>query len=492
VEGASLQRRVADLIDECGLDVAPAADVVGSDPVLPTRARVGESAAVALGAVASALAEVHRMRTGRTARATVEVREAAASVMSLFHTTVDGAPLVPGTSGTDMSHSNPTVDLYRTADDRWIHLHGAFAHLAAATLGVLRCDRDRTSIAAAVAQRDAFELEEALALAGTCGAVARTSAEWARHEQGRWLHGQPPVALRTIGAAPPTPLPAAGERPLDGVRVLDFTRVIAGPTVGKLMAAHGAEVLHVTAPDLDDFPTAVIDTGHGKWSAHADLRLAGGAPAVAALLADADVVVDSARAGALARHGFGPAQLAVARPGLVVVSVNCYGAGGPWVQRPGFDHLAQTVSGLTEPSGHDGRPVLVPAPVCDTVAGYLATAGAIAALVRRWRNGGTTHVTTSLTRAAMWVDGFGRTASPAAAGYDVDDLLVTSSGPIGDVVHLRPPVRLGGVPAGWPHPTVPRGAHSLEWPSRPAPDRRSAPDLPETHRQTLPETRSPA
>lgn len=458
------------LIERCELDVPAAAEVIGRDPVLPTAVRVGDTAAVALGALASGLAELHWQSTGQRPTCQVDAAEAAAAVMSLFHTTVNGQPLVPvsdGSSGTDMSHANPTVDLYRTADERWIHLHGAFPHLAEATLDVLGCTRSREAIRDAVAARQASELEEALAAARTCGAVARTADEWIVHPHGQLLAATPPVAARFLGTSPAQG-PIGGTQPLSGIRVLDLTRVIAGPTVGKLLAAHGAEVLQVVPAGLDDFATAVFDTGHGKWSAHGDLRTPGDADRLRELAAQADIVVTSARAGTLDRYGFGAEALAERRPGIVVVSVNCFGFSGPWAPRPGFDHLAQAATGLWH-AGADGKPELVPAPVCDSVAGYLAAAGAVAALARTRRDGGSYHVTTSLARAAMWVQEFTPTPfTDELAPLDTTGLVVSTRSEQGDVTHLRPPFRFAGIDAGWAHPAVARGAHPLRWPAHDA------------------------
>ena len=454
---------VASVLDEVGLDATGAEDVAlhGADPVLPAKFPIGEAAATALAACGAAAAHLHAMRTGETQTVSVDVRHAAASLISYLLQQTDALSGVrPGAAGI------PLVSMYPTRDRRWVHLHGAFPRLADPTKQVLGIDTDddRDVIGGAVATWDAQDLEDALADVRTCGAMIRTSEEWRAHEQGVALASKPRVELVRIGDAPVEPL-AAGVRPLDGVRVLDLTRMLAGPACGRVLAEHGADVLALTSPNIENPPAFVVDTGHGKRSAFLDLESSDDVERVRALARDADVFVQGFRTGALARRGFSAEQLASLRPGIVYVSINCYGHDGPFTQRPGWEQLAQSVSGIAAQQGSEDRPKLLPAAACDYTTGYLGALGTMAALVRRANEGGSWHVRVSLARTAMWFDDLGATCDPdAASGVDDrDGWMDHQDAGYGPLAFLRPVVQMSRTPARWDLPSAPLGSHEPAW-----------------------------
>ncbi len=453
--------RLQEIIGAAGLELPPGAavEVSGSDPVLHSRFPVGEAAAAALALCGVAAAELWALRTGRGQQVRVDVRHAAASLLSFAYQRLDGQPTLRTNA------ANPTVALYECRDGHWIHLHGGFPALKAGTLRLLECDDDRDQVAAAVKRWDAQALEDALAERGLCGAVVRTAEEWRGHPQGRALSSLPVVDVIKLGDAQPQPLPA-GDRPLGGVRVLDLTRVLAGPACGRTLAEHGADVMRISSPHVPNAPPFVIDTGHGKLSAHLDLDDPADADRLRALARDADVFSDSYRPGALERRGFGPNDLAALRPGIVYTSTDCYGHEGPWRRRPGWEQLAQTVAGLAAAEGTPERPRLVPAAACDYTTGYLAAYGTMVALARRAQEGGTWLVRASLTQTAMWFERLGAICDPdAATGVgDPVDLLIETETPHGRLSHLAPVVRLSETPTRWERPTVPLGTHPPEWP----------------------------
>src|SRR5262245_2826388 len=227
-----IDARVQDLLEEVDLEASPEVEaaIVGRDPVAACRFPVGEASAVALAACGVAVSSLWELRGGRPQRARVEVRRAAASLHSRDYLQLDGGP-----GPASPAAGNPLVDFYRCRDGRWIHLHGALPNLAYGTMRVLGCARERGSVAAAVADGDGEALEEALAEAGMCGALVRTAEAWAAHPQGRALADWPRVSIRKIGESEPEPLPA-GSRPLSGVRVLDLTRILAGPSHARTLA----------------------------------------------------------------------------------------------------------------------------------------------------------------------------------------------------------------------------------------------------------------
>lgn len=437
----------------------------GADPVLPTRFRVGEAAAGAIGAVASAAAGLWQKRGGKSQNIKVNVRHAAASLTGFRHLRLDGRPF-PAAQG-----DVPTMAIYRCKDGRWIHLHGALPHLRDGTLKILACENDRVAIAAAVKQWNSGELEDTLAQASQCGAILRTAQEWAAHDQGKSVSQEPLVAIERIGDAPPVPLPLA-DRPLSGVRVLDLTRILAGPTCARSLAEHGSEVLHISSPHLPSIPIFIPDTGHGKRAAFLHLPDPMDAEALRGLLATADVFSQGYRRGDMERLGFGPNVVAKLRPGIIYVSINCYGHTGPWANRPGWEQLAQSCTGVA--LEHSGKtiddalePEVIPAAPSDYCTGYLAALGVIAALQRRAEEGGSWHVKASLARTAMWFQSFGLADAAAArepiSRGEIDAWSLERDTPWGRLGFLSPVAQMSTTPPAWSLPAVPLGHHAPAW-----------------------------
>jgi crotonobetainyl-CoA:carnitine CoA-transferase CaiB-like acyl-CoA transferase len=451
---------LAGLLDEVGVPIDVEVRIEGEDPVLASPVPVGEAAAVALAACAATAAQLWAERTGRPQAVRVGVRAAAASLVSFLLQRLD--PPAPAIATRIFS---PVTARYETADGHWIHLHGGFPHLAEGTLRLLGCrtDADRTTIASAVRRRPAVELEDQLAAAGLCGAVVRTGAEWARLPQARAIAPLGRVTISKLTGGEPRPAGDAA-RPLGGLRVLDLTRLLAGPTAGRTLAEHGADVLLVSSPRLGNVAPFVLDTSHGKRSAHLDLDDPADAGRLRALAAGADVFVQSYRAGALAGRGFGPADLAVGHPGLVYVTVNCYGDVGPWSTRPGWEQMAESATGLATAQGGDGPPELIPAAPCDYITGYLAALGALAALRRREREGGSYLVQASLCQTGTWLEQLPRADHERATGLSGwTDLAVESATAHGRLLHLGPVADMSVTPARWNRPSPPLGADPPVW-----------------------------
>jgi crotonobetainyl-CoA:carnitine CoA-transferase CaiB-like acyl-CoA transferase len=459
---------VTGLLDEVGLPthLADRVAVVGDERPFATPFPVVECAASVLASIGAAASLLWEDRTGEPQRVTVGRGHAGASLVGFAFQQLDPAagatPLAP------WSLNRPLVELYRCRDGRWVHLHGQFPRLAARTCEVLGCDVDSPAdvVAGRVAQWDGLALEDALADAGTCGAMARTKDEWSAHPQSVAIAPFGRVSIERIAESPPEPLgrqPRRATRPLDGVRVLDLSRLLAGPTNGRTLAEHGADVLLVNSPRLDNIPAFVMDTGHGKRSCCVELDDPGGVATLRALAAEADVFTQGYRGGSLERRGFGPSDLAELRPGIVVVTINCYGDAGPWRMRPGWEQMAQTVSGLAVGQGGSDHPALVPAAACDYTTGYLAALGTMAALWRRSVEGGSYHVRASLCQTATWFAG-----APAVSGEpngfgDADSFLTSSDTPYGRLRHLAPVARMAATPARWELPTSPIGTHRAAW-----------------------------
>ena len=445
-----------------GGDPAALADarVTGEEPALPGPFRVGAAAAASIGAAGLAAAEVWRARTGRRQAVTIDLRTAAVAFRSERYLRVEGRP------ADEVWH--PVSGVYRAGDGRYILLHCNFPHHRAGVLASLGCEATREAFAAAVLRWDAPALEDRLAGAGLCAAMIRSPEEWRAHPHGRAVAALPLLELERIGDAPPAPI-GPGARPLAGLRVLDLTRVIAGPVCGRTLAEHGADVLLLTGPHLPSIELHVIDMGRGKRSAQLDLRRAADADRLRGLLREADVFVQAYRPGALDALGFGPEAVAALRPGIVYVTLCAWGWAGPWSARRGFDSLVQSASGIAHEGGAAAgldRPRHLPAQALDHATGYLAAAAAMQALVRRAREGGSWRVRLSLAQTGRWLDGLGRldgVAGPDPGVDDVADLLESSDTRWGRLRHVAPAARLAETPGRWALPAVPLGTHDAAW-----------------------------
>jgi len=428
------------------------AQIAGADPVLRTPYRVGTAGAAALAATGVAAAELWTLRAGRTQRVAVDLRAAAASLRSGAYLRIDGKPPPP--------IWDPLSAFYPVRGGRWVRFHCNYAHHRQAAMQVLGVGEDRAAAERASASWDGVGLEDAIHAAGGCAGFARTAQEWAAHPHASAVARQPLLEIVRIGDAPPQPLPQ-GDRPLAGIRVLDLTRVLAGPTCAKTLAEHGADVLKITAAHLPDSGDIDLDTGLGKLSAHLDLRDPQGAQTLRRLAHGADVFSQSYRPGALAARGFSPEALAQLRPGIVAVSLSAWGQTGPWQGRRGFDSIVQTVSGMAYAQGGE-KPQLLPCSAIDYVSGYLMAFGAMVALARRAREGGSWLVRVALARTGKWIVDRGR-VDPAGAVAPEPRTMETRS-PAGLVTHLRPVVQLSETPPFWARPPVPLGFHRPEWP----------------------------
>ena len=448
---------------QCDPTALRSVSLPGTDPGLPSVYRVGALAQATIAASGLAAAEYHRLRTGRRQHVTVEMRRALASFRSERYLRIDDGP--------PPALRDPVMGFYATRDGRWIQLHTNFPHHLEGVLKVLGCANDRAAVAEAIRGWDGATLDQTLADAGLCAALIRTPDEWAALDQAKAIAGLPLFEIERIGDAPVEPPREAGaERPLAGVRVLDLSRIIAGPVAGRALAQHGAEVLMVNGPHLPNIAPLVIDNGRGKRSAVIDLRDATGRETLNGLVSDADVFLQAYRPGALTARGFGPEELARVRPGIVYVSVCAYGHKGPWAARRGFDSLVQSASGIAfterEAAGWD-EPKHLPCQALDHATGYLAAFGAMAALARRATEGGSWHVRVSLAQTGRWLQSFGLLPdgwkAPDVSIDDVRDCLGTVQSAFGRVLGVLPAERLEETPARFDLPPARIGAHEAKW-----------------------------
>src|ERR1700681_1515495 len=398
-----------------------AVTLTGEEPQLPSSFRVAAAAQVSIAATGLAAAQVWKMRSGQSQDVAVDMRHAVVECRSERYLRVDGKPPPPTW--------DVIAGIYKTRDRRFVRLHTNFRHHRDAACQVLNCKPERDDVQAALMQWDAEAFETAAYAAGGVVAMMRSHEDWSASPHAKALAELPLLSIEKIGEAAPKPWPKSstktstegGDRPLAGGRVLDLSRVIAGPVAGRTLAVHGADVLLISGPDLPAIPWLTIDTGRGKLSSFVELKSEQGREVFRGLLAQADIVSQGYRPKSIAALGFSPEEAATINPGIVYVSMSAYGRAGPWAERRGFDSLVQTTTGFNHAEGQAAGvegPKELPAQMLDHATGYLMAFGAMMAKARQSREGGSWHVRVSLAQTGRWLWDLGRVAD----GFTTEDL----------------------------------------------------------------------
>jgi crotonobetainyl-CoA:carnitine CoA-transferase CaiB-like acyl-CoA transferase len=457
---------LADIWRLAGLspEVLPRATLTGAEPVLPSSFPVNTAAQASIAAAALAASEVWRERTGQVQTISVDMRDAAAECTGWF--SVDGR--VPDVW-------DKISGLYpcgaETAEPGWVRIHANFAHHRDGALKLLGLPAgeatEKADVVRALRRWRANDFAEAAAQANLVVSALRSFAQWDAHPQNAAIAAMPLFSLERIGDAPPRPLPKldADRKPLAGLRVLDLTRILAGPTCGRTLATYGADVMLVNSPHLPNVE-AIIDTSRGKLSAHVDLATEDGRQTLMRLARDAHVFVQGYRPGGLARRGFSPEALAQLNPGIVCVSLSAYGGVGPWAERRGFDSLVQTATGFNHAEGaaFDGEPKALPMQILDYASGFLMAFGAQAALLRQAKEGGSWLVRVSLAQTAHWLRGLGRIDGTQAPRPDFKALLETYDSGYGKLVTFPHAAKFSRTRTDGMRPSMPPGSHAPAWP----------------------------
>jgi crotonobetainyl-CoA:carnitine CoA-transferase CaiB-like acyl-CoA transferase len=454
---------LAGLLHAAGLDDTLLNDVTltGREPALPSSFAVGTAAQTTIAASAVAAGELWRQRTGRRQHVSVDLRHAAIEFRSERYLRIDGKPY--------REYHDDLAGLYRCGDGRWARLHTNLPHHCSGLLELLNCPHDHAAVQRALEGWSAEELETAAATAGLAVTACRTFAEWDSHPQAQAIATLPVFTIEQIGNVPPKPLGAA-QRPLSGIKVLDLTRIIAGPVCGRTLAAHGADVMLITAPHLPSLFPLVVDTGRGKLSASLDLRDPDARETFGALIRDADVFVQGYRPGGIAQFGFGPEDVARLRPGIIYVSLCAFSHVGPWAARHGFDSLVQTASGFNIAEAEafgESEPRVLPCQELDHATGYLLAFATMAALARRAEHGGSWHVRCSLAQTGRWFRGLGRIDGidcPDLRFKDIGDYLEESPSGFGRLTAVRHSATMSETTPRWERSTVPLGTNAPVWP----------------------------
>ncbi len=352
--------------------------------------------------------------------------------------------------------------------DGWIRLHTNLPHHRGAALGVLGVKVDREAVAKAIRGLEIGSLETAIVEAGGVSAAMRSPEQWAAHPQGAAVAGEPLIHWDDVGQDEIMDWAPTRERPLQGLRVLDLTRVLAGPVATRALAGFGADVLRVDPTDWDE-PNVVPDITLGKRCCRLDLRDPTDKQTFKDLLANADVFVHGYRPGALAGLGLEESVRREIAPAAIDVSLDAYGWTGPWAARRGFDSLVQMSCGIAH-AGMEwaGRSVPTPLPVqaLDHATGYLIAASVLRALTRAVEGQGIRSARLSLARTASLLMQYPQSRSGALSTSPEDDDLSSEAEitPWGPARRLKPPIAIDGTPMRWDRPACALGSSSPAWP----------------------------
>lgn len=435
----------------------------GQNPALPSTFAVGTMAQATVAASALAAAELWYLRTRRRQLVAVDMRHAAMEFRSERYLQVEGKP--------ERRIWDKVAGVYKVGDGRYVRVHANMPHHRERTLRFLGAEYDRDSVAAKLMDWTGEALETAAADNGMVITMMRSPEEWRAHPHGAAVGSLPLYEVVRIGDAPPRKRSAAA-RPLSDIRVLDLTRVIAGPVCGRTLAAHGADVLSVTGPGIPDIESLIMDGGRGKLRTEVNLATEQGRETLRALAREADVFVQGYRPGAIAAKGFSPERLAEISPGIVCVSLSAWGHAGPWAHRRGFDSLVQNANGLNaaeaEAAGIEG-PKELPCQALDHGTGFLMATGAMLALKRQAEEGGSWLVRVSLAQTGEWLWQLGRLPKECfsmtdPAREDVRDLIERTQSGFGPMDAVRHAGRLSDTPPSFARPAMPLGSHDASWP----------------------------
>ncbi|MBG0565429.1 CoA transferase [Actinoplanes aureus] len=391
---------------------------------------VADCAVASVAACLTAAADLTHARTGRRPEVVLDTAHVAAAVRSEVW--------LRDPAGKGVDGFAPLSRLW-AAEDGWVRTHANYPwHRTAllAALGVADGPSVEARLAAAIGDLPPADVERLVYDAGGLAVAARTPDRWQ-------APAGPLIGIVPAGSARPMPPP--GPLPASGLRVLDLTRVIAGPVGTRMLGALGADVLRVDDPNRPELPLHALDGVIGKRSTALDASTEAGREALQRLAAEADVVVTGYRPGALRRFGLEPDQL----PGTIVATLSAWGDTPGWERRRGFDSLVQIATGIGWAAGDGTRPGALPCQLLDHATGYLLAAGVLTALALRARSGEISHVSVSLARTARWLLDQGINP-PSGTRDDPPNVDAYRVGLGNGWTGISPPGRLDGRELSWP------------------------------------------
>ncbi|MGW0795451.1 CoA transferase [Streptomyces sp. NPDC002692] len=483
-DGFDIHQALREVLSSVGLhpeDSGGDITFIGADPVVPSIMRLGAVPALGMTAKSVALAALWRRRTGEGQDITMDLRKAPHRLCPFYDKKWELLNGYPG--GTPSDPANPLgFDFYRTRDGRWVMPLNPYPKIKNAVYKLLRTWPEKQAVADAVSKWNAVDLEQAGEEIGVVMPMLRTTEEFLREPAYEYIAQQPLIKIEKIGDSEPEPPSAAAAQPLSGVRALGMGHIIAGAGVGRDLAQHGADVLNVWRPNELEHDATYNTANVGVRSTTLDPYGAEGRARIRELLRGADIFYANRRPGYLEKIGLSAEEAAAVRPGIIHVSIHLAGETGPWAHRVGFDQTAGALTGIMLMEGEDGiaaGPTSTPAlpyisVVNDYVLSWLATTGALAALMRRATDGGSYRVTLNLTRIATWILSLGlfdrdyahATAldpDPASAHAYLDPDTFTAETPCGHYQGVTDQIVMSGTPGHFRDILLPRGSSAPLW-----------------------------
>jgi crotonobetainyl-CoA:carnitine CoA-transferase CaiB-like acyl-CoA transferase len=464
---------LAALIDNLPLESNFSGDAVlkGADPVIHSPHHLGEASGMVQLLIGIAGAAIWHARTGQKTDIEIDIIHALHHLHPTHFVQQQGRLINVGAEFVDVN------DMFLCRDNRYVMIEGGppYLKLLKGYLNFFDCGYNKKSIAREVAKWDSADLEEALAKAGLPVSRSFTRQEWLSHPQGIVLNETPVIEMEKISDGAPVPFDSGATSPLQGIRVLDFSHVLAGPRSARTLAEYGAEVLHITSPAYPDTFAQHLGVDEGKKCAYLDLREAADRETMQRLARQADVFTNNYRPGVTKRFGLSAAELAAtSERGIICMDINAFGHSGPWAERPGYDQVAQAATGFAAKEGEPNKPQFSPVfYLGDTMGSDFAAAGMMAALLRRSIEGGSYHVKLSLARSEMWVQELGFLETAAQASLPEKDIyparMISVDSAYGKLSFVAPPLTFSNL--ALPAESnllslLPYGAYTPEWQDR--------------------------
>ena len=464
---------LAALIDNLPLESNFSGDAVlkGADPVIHSPHHLGEASGMVQLLIGIAGAAIWHARTGQKTDIEIDIIHALHHLHPTHFVQQQGRLINVGAEFVDVN------DMFLCRDNRYVMIEGGppYLKLLKGYLNFFDCGYNKKSIAREVAKWDSADLEEALAKAGLPVSRSFTRQEWLSHPQGIALNETPVIEIEKISDGAPVPFDSGATSPLQGIRVLDFSHVLAGPRSARTLAEYGAEVLHITSPAYPDTFAQHLGVDEGKKCAYLDLREAADRETMQRLARQADVFTNNYRPGVTKRFGLSAAELAAtSERGIICMDINAFGHSGPWAERPGYDQVAQAATGFAAKEGEPNKPQFSPVfYLGDTMGSDFAAAGMMAALLRRSIEGGSYHVKLSLARSEMWVQELGFLETAAQASLPEKDIyparMISVDSAYGKLSFVAPPLTFSNL--ALPAESnllslLPYGAYAPEWQDR--------------------------
>ncbi len=443
--------------------------LTGSEPVLPSVYKTGVAAQTTIAVAAAAAAKIWESRTAEIQNVSVDMKHAAIAFRSERYLQYENSDYRTDSHSGIKKHPESIHGFYICGDGGWLQIHANYPAHRSGVIKALDCEASADGVQKILKNMKTLEAEKYLSDKGLPVGMMRTLDEWRTHPQGMAVSNLPVMEIRRIGDAKELNFTTNPLRPLEGVRVLELTKVLAGPSMGRTLAEHGANILWINDPNLDVIDGLVIDMSRGKRPAHLDLNEKNDRRKFVDLAKTTDIFIQGYRPGSIAAKGFSPETMAEIRPGIICVELSAFSHLGPWASKRGFDSIVQTVSGIGREGGKAANiegMIHMPCQTLDHATGYLGAFGAMTALLRQRSEGGSWLVRVSLAQTSQWLKSLGRLDKVDAKDIpdsEVINYLQETSSPYGKVSFTKPAAQLSETPAYWSLPPSPFGTFEPKW-----------------------------